>query len=118
MEQMWHRQTECALPPALSENDLIAAIDDEAPPSVTTHLKHCPYCRARAQELAFVQQQLRAKLYRLFCPSSDQLIDYFQGLLPNESMHEIRKHLATCPHCSREIQLLEQTISRHRLLHL
>ncbi len=110
MERVWQTQVDCALPPALSERDLIAAIDEEAEPHIVNHLCRCPHCAARAKSLARFQQQLRAKLYRIFCPSSDDLIDYQQGLLPPDRHASITRHLAICPHCSHEAMLLDQAV--------
>ena len=110
MERVWHMQDDCAFPPALSDRDLIAAIDDEAEPHVISHLCRCPHCAARAKALATVQQQLRSKLYRLFCPSSDDLIDYHQGFLPPERHASLARHLAICPHCSHELLILERAV--------
>src|SRR4051794_17389646 len=116
MERVRHMQLDCTFPPALSELDLIAAIDDEAEPRVLHHLCRCPHCAARAKALATMQDQLRAKLYRLFCPLSDDLIDYQQGLLSSERHASIARHLAICPHCAHELLLLTHTTRFHTLV--
>lgn len=116
MERVWQKQVDCALPPALSEQDLIAAIDDEAEPHIMHHLCRCPHCAARARSLARLQQQLRTKLYRVFCPASDDLIDYHQGLLAAERHASVARHLAMCPHCAHELLLLEQTTRLYPVL--
>ena len=102
----------CDEPPALSDLQLIAAIDGEAPPEVVRHLRSCPHCAERADALAQTQQHLRAQLYRAFCPSSQRLVEYRHGALGYEQRAAIATHVANCPHCTRELALVEQAVGR------
>ncbi len=92
----------------LSGPELIAAADGEASEAVVSHLRQCALCRQRVTTLRNVQQALRYRLYRALCPSTDQLIDYCQGLLSPAQHALVARHIASCPYCSAEIELLMQ----------
>lgn len=97
----------CVSPPELADHQLLAHLDGEAGPEVEAHLVRCPYCRGRAQELAAVHALVSAKLHRLDCPDAHELGEYHLGLLPGKRAAAIREHLASCPHCAREVAQLE-----------
>lgn len=106
---MQERSTEpgaCSQQPALDDLELLAAVDGEAGPDVLAHLNTCPICAARAREFAELQRLLRKRLYRAFCPSSDELAAFQQMMLEGGQQAMIAAHLADCPHCSRELKLL------------
>ena len=71
----------CTWPIALDDLALIAAIDGEAGPEVMAHLRDCPYCSERAHVFDNMQGLLRKQLFRMFCPTSEELAAYQQGLL-------------------------------------
>jgi anti-sigma factor RsiW len=102
--------TICADPPALTDLELLAAIDGEAAPDVDRHLRSCRHCAARAVALAQLQNGLRARLYRAFCPSSQRLVEYRRGALAYEQRSAIATHVANCPHCARELMIVEQAV--------
>ena len=104
----------CSWPVALDDLALIAAIDGEAGPDVMAHLRDCPYCSERAHVFADMQGLLRKQLFRMFCPTSEELAAYQQGLLNGDQQARISEHLKECPHCTREFNLLEQ-LSRETL---
>jgi hypothetical protein len=104
----------CSWPIALDDLALIAAIDGEAGPDVMAHLRDCPYCSERAHVFADMQGLLRKQLFRMFCPSSEELAAYQQGLLNGDQHMHMSEHLKECPHCTREFNLLEQ-LSREAL---
>src|SRR5436190_6775911 len=104
----------CSWPVALDDLALIAAIDGEAEPDVMAHLRDCPYCSERAHVFADMQGLLRKQLFRMFCPTSEELATYQQGLLNGDQQAHISEHLKECPHCTREYNLLEQ-LSRETL---
>jgi hypothetical protein len=101
----------CELPPELDDLALIAAIDGEAEEQVLTHLRACPSCAARAHRFAELQGLLRKQLFRLFCPASETLVAFQQGLLPGDQRASILAHIDECPHCFREVQLLRQLLA-------
>jgi hypothetical protein len=98
----------CSWPVALDDLALIAAIDGEAGPDVMAHLRDCPYCSERAHVFENMQGLLRKQLFRMFCPTSEELAAYQQGLLNGGQRAHITEHLEECPHCTREFNLLEQ----------
>jgi hypothetical protein len=104
----------CSWPVALDDLALIAAIDGEAGPDVMAHLRDCPFCSERAHVFADMQGLLRKQLFRMFCPTSEELAAYQQGLLNSDQQAHISEHLKECPHCTREYNLLEQ-LSRETL---
>jgi hypothetical protein len=98
----------CRRPPSLNDIDLIAAVDGEAEEEVLDHLRDCPHCAQRAQDIDELQQLLRQRLYRILCPSSDDLLAYRQGWLDERRRLDLRDHLRDCPHCGRELRLLDE----------
>ncbi|KAB8143342.1 hypothetical protein F8S13_09995 [Chloroflexia bacterium SDU3-3] len=105
------RAEACICPPELDELDLIALADHEASPDVLAHVALCPHCRERAAAIADLQGQLRARLYRLFCPPTDDLADFLQGLLAPTARARVLAHLAECSHCQEELAMLEGVAS-------
>lgn len=101
----------CCHSQALDDLALIAAIDGEASPEVMAHLRTCGCCAERAQEFAQLQGLLRKQFFRMFCPSTDDLVIHHQGLLPEARRAEIEAHLLDCSHCLRELRLLKQIAS-------
>jgi len=101
----------CNWPVALDDLALIAAIDGEAGPEVMAHLRDCHYCAERARVFEEMQGLLRKQLFRMFCPTSDELAAYQQGMLNGGQRAPITEHLKECPHCTREFNLLEQLSS-------
>jgi anti-sigma factor RsiW len=98
----------CRLPPELDDLALIAAIDGEADAAITAHLRACSHCAARAQRFAELQGLLRKQLFRMFCPTSDALVAFQQGLLESDQRASVVDHIAECPHCGRELKLLKR----------
>jgi len=101
----------CYLPPALDDLALIAAIDGEANSEVMAHLRACGSCAARAQHFATLQGLLRERFFRMFCPPTDELIAFHDGMPPGEQRDGIATHIVDCPHCHRELHLLKQITS-------
>jgi hypothetical protein len=98
----------CRRPPSPNELELIAAVDGEADKEVVAHLRDCPHCAQRAHAIDELQQLLRQRLYRILCPSSDDLLAYRQGWLDEHRTLDVRKHLHDCPHCTSELRLLDE----------
>lgn len=98
----------CSWPIALDDLALIAAIDGEAGPDVLAHLRDCPSCSERAHVFEDMQGLLRKQLFRMFCPTSEELAAYQHRLLHGGQQALITEHLKECPHCTREFNLLEQ----------
>jgi len=101
----------CTSPPQLADQELLAHLDGEASPEVEAHLVSCPHCRERAQHLARLQARLAARLYRATCPSPLELGEYHLGILAPAQKLAMDQHLATCLHCSHELEQLEAYVS-------
>lgn len=98
---------ECSQPPALTDDQLSAALDNEAEPAVTAHLAACPACAARLLAARALEQQLKAELYRHDCPSAHELADYQAGALAGAAAGAIAAHIGSCPLCGAELEALE-----------
>jgi hypothetical protein len=96
----------CISPPAVSDGQLLAYLDESADAETTLHLARCAACRQRAQTLARTQRRLAEHIYRVACPISVVLGEYQLALLPAEQMKQLATHIADCPHCTRELQQL------------
>ena len=92
--------------PELGDAQLLAYLDGEAETEVVMHVEQCAQCSERARQLAQLQGHLTSRLYRLVCPSSTDLGEYHLGLLSQEQAGAVGRHLAECPHCSREVAQL------------
>jgi hypothetical protein len=55
-----------------------------------------------------LERQLARKLYRVDCPDSQELGDYYLELTPGDRRQQIRQHLEVCPHCQEELASLIQ----------
>ncbi len=110
MEDQRQEPGRCSRPPALGELALIAAVDGEADVDTVAHLRTCQYCANRAHEFADLQGLLRKRLYRMFCPTSEELAAFHQGMLDHTQCTTISKHIIDCPHCSRELRLLNEAL--------
>jgi anti-sigma factor RsiW len=98
----------CRCPPSPGDIDLIAAVDGEAGEEVVAHLRDCPHCAQRVRDFDELQRLLRQRLYRILCPSSDDLLAYRQGWLDDRRASAISAHLRDCPHCVGEVRLLDE----------
>jgi hypothetical protein len=100
----------CIAPPGPSGAALMAAVDGEADEEMRRHLSECTHCARTVERLSSLQRNLRRRLYRSLCPTTDQLIDYCQGLISLPQRARLIHHLMLCPYCSEEINLLEQNL--------
>jgi hypothetical protein len=96
----------------LTDVQLLACLDGPTDPDVQAHLEHCPYCRQRADGLANFQARMNTQLYRITCLSSHELGEYHLGLLSAAQQEVVRRHLAECPYCSKELVQLQDYLSQ------
>jgi hypothetical protein len=101
----------CVSPPELDDSALLAFTDGNADDRVVAHIERCPHCRERAEYLAHLQNRMTAELYRIECPPSIELGEFYLGLLSGGQAAAIAQHLSTCPHCTREGAQLEQYLA-------
>ena len=57
------------------------------------------------------EKKMISVMYRAFCPESTELGEYQLGLISGERGESIRKHLAECPHCTKELEQLQNYLS-------
>lgn len=101
----------CISPPEPEDRLLLAYLDGEADPKTELHLQQCRYCRERAKALAREQNILTSRLYRISCPSAAELGEFHLRLLPAPQILVVAQHVRECPHCTREINQLEEFLS-------
>ncbi|HEU5089153.1 MAG TPA: hypothetical protein VFT99_16970, partial [Roseiflexaceae bacterium] len=99
----------CSLNSPLSEDTLSAVIDGLVDDETSAHLAQCPGCRARLEAARAIEHSLHTRLYRLDCPSSQELADYHLGFVAvTDPIRDraIIRHLETCSSCAAEIETL------------
>jgi hypothetical protein len=99
---------ECSSPPPLTDDQLSAALDQEATPDVIDHLAGCASCAARLQTAQQAEQSLRSSLYRWDCPPPQALGEYHLGMGSAEQQRAITRHLEVCARCRDEMAELVQ----------
>lgn len=97
---------QCIEPPALDELELSLFADGEAETKTISHIATCAFCRAKAEEISSQQQALTSLLFRSTCPTPEEVRDYQMSLLDRSRDNFVALHVASCPHCSREVALL------------
>ncbi len=112
---MTHSSDLCQTPPALSEDDLFAAIDGIAGATINSHLAICGYCARRkenlAREMQTLQGGLTAEMFRQGCPDAETLADYALGALAGAARAAIDEHLRTCLRCTNEAAWLREALA-------
>lgn len=101
----------CISPPEPEVRLLMAFLDGEIDPETALHLKQCNYCRNRVETLVHEQNILTSRLYRISCPPTEELGDYHLRMLSAPQMLVVAQHVRECPHCTREIDQLEEFLS-------
>jgi len=101
----------CITSPTWDDTQIISYVEGEADEVIVAHVKKCPYCADRVNELTLMQNRLRARYYRATCPSSMDLGDYHLGLLPESWKLVVAQHVRECPHCRREVAELDEFLA-------
>jgi hypothetical protein len=96
---------ECLDPSAPGDEELLRSAEGEEllPEEKRTHLDQCAVCQQRLAEYTRLDEALVGRFYRRFCPSGIQISLYCEGLIPDEALHSIAKHILSCPLCSTEV---------------
>ena len=80
------------------------ALDGEAlPEEVRIHLEQCEICGRRLAGYKQTTAYLISHLYRILCPTSEQIIFYCAGLLEEEEHRNVANHVFDCPLCASEV---------------
>ncbi len=93
----------CSFSAPLSEEQIMAALDNDVPSEIADHLRNCEECRARFEVEQRLEGELMHGLFRVDCPSLDKLRDYAFNLLTEDVQKMIDKHLKHCAHCQQDI---------------
>lgn len=101
----------CVSPPEPDDGELLAYVDGVASPDLVAHVDRCPHCRQRAARLARLQNRLTAGLYRMACPTTEELGEYHLGALSPDRAAAVARHLTECPHCPREVAQLKEYLA-------
>lgn len=99
---------ECIEPGKITDEQLIAYIDGEADNTTIEHIHQCPHCAERTRAYGLDQQTLRAALYRVECPESQILGEYYLGLLSPADRVAVEEHLQICSLCIADLAKLER----------
>jgi anti-sigma factor RsiW len=97
------------------DEQLIAYMDGEADGAARQHIEACDSCAKRLESFVILQRVLLRALYRLHCPRSQVLGDYYLGLLAEAEVLAIQAHLAECPYCPAELEALKRFLAATKL---
>lgn len=97
---------ECSIPPPLTDDQITAALDGAAEPTVQQHLDNCPNCVALLVQARQREHALQSQLQRWDCPPAQQLADYHWGFAVPAGARVIARHLDVCARCRAEVEEL------------
>jgi hypothetical protein len=108
---------ECREPGTIRDEELLAYLSGEVVrPIVQQHLASCKSCSAKLANFRRVERSLTRKLYRMDCPTNQELGEYHLGLLDDERAMAVKMHLRSCVLCSVEIATLLQFLANDPML--
>jgi anti-sigma factor RsiW len=103
---------ECILPPPITDDQISAALDGLADPTVQNHIAQCPGCAVRIEQAQSLEATLKRTLNRWDCPPSQRLGEYVLALIANPSAERsIIRHLDQCARCKAEVAELGAFLS-------
>jgi hypothetical protein len=91
--------------------ELLAFVDGDTTPEVTSHLQSCVICSTDAKTIATTQVGLRQALYRFDCPQPHQLGEYELDVVEPDERLRIASHAADCDLCGAELRMLRQFLA-------
>jgi hypothetical protein len=97
----------CTFSAPLSDEQIIAALDNDIPPDIAAHLRDCPECRARFEVEQTLQGGLMERLFRVNCPPLDKLRDYSFRMVSADLQKTIELHLQQCGYCRQDIESMK-----------
>ncbi|HXT37146.1 MAG TPA: hypothetical protein VN837_16345 [Chloroflexota bacterium] len=109
---------DCTDPSLFTPERLLAFAHGEPDEEIEPHLRVCPPCANSMAAYGTVDRVLRARLYRVECPPSQELGELALDLLTPEAALLARAHLAGCPHCQAEFSALRTDLVTDPLLDL
>ncbi len=102
---------DCSQPPALTDDEISALLDNLADANIVAHIAHCAKCAIRFRRAKQIELLLRQNLLRSDCPTPARLREYHLGLLTATEERVILRHLEQCALCKAEIEDLRLFLS-------
>jgi len=103
--------TNCVRQYELTDEQLIGFLDGESTKEVEEHLKVCEHCQNLLEGWSLWQSNLKETLERADCPNQERLGEYNLGFLERREAKQFQNHLASCQHCSQELDQLNEFLS-------
>lgn len=91
---------------ALSDEEMMAALEGDAPPGVQRHIDQCQDCTERLAHMRREEETLQRTLRRWDCPPPTELGNYYLSLLAPSQDRILRGHLDHCLRCRDELDML------------
>ncbi len=91
----------------LTDAQLLAYLSGEATPEVIEIIEKDGSYQDRLDQLDALSKGIVASVFRAECPSSQEIGDYYLGLITLEQKSLISTHLKNCPLCSDELNQLK-----------
>lgn len=108
------KNLKCTNPILVDQADVLAAVEDEARPEFTEHLKSCLFCRNEVAEYSKLSSLFSTRLgrkkaeFRENCPNTQAIIDYTFNLLKGQDSAKVETHLQGCTYCQADYALYQQ----------
>lgn len=93
---------------SLNEEQLLDYVLGIASLHLRQMVEQTPACTLAARQLALDILPLMSWLRRLACPDAESLVAYHEQQLDSTTQLVIHRHIAGCPECQAECQLLDQ----------
>lgn len=93
---------QCIQPGSIQDWELDAYADGMPIDRIGQHLRQCSYCADRLRHLRQSDHRLGAVLFRLNCPSADEIRALRWNQLSPTRAALVRQHLATCTICAHD----------------
>jgi len=90
----------------LDQDVLFAYAIGEASTTIRRAVEQSPVCLTIVQHMQQELLSLHTLLYRLECPTPEELVAYQEGRLASTDHLTTARHVAECPHCGADLRLL------------
>jgi hypothetical protein len=95
----------------ITDMQILMYLDGAADATTKTLIEGGIEYEALKGELKNFQEDLVSHLFRISCPGSLELGEYHLGVLPHTQAKVVKEHISGCPHCSRELMMLEASLA-------
>ncbi len=99
------------LPNGIEEWELEAFADGEALPYIERFIVQNPALWEQFMRNQRSERKLTQSLYRYDCPTLETIQSYYWNELDTGATHTIAEHLALCPHCAKEFQMVQRLVA-------